>query len=89
MPFHYRELKSKSRKSRDTYSNRQVWPRSTKCSSILPGEHIGRSKHHLPAIKDDSTHGHHQMVNTTIRLIVLFTDKMEKLYTNSKIKTRS
>ena len=24
-PFHHRELKSKSRKSRDTWSNRQVW----------------------------------------------------------------
>ena len=29
-PFHYRELESKSRKSRDTESNRQVWPWSTK-----------------------------------------------------------
>ena len=29
-PFHYRELECKSRKSRDTWSNRQVWPWSTK-----------------------------------------------------------
>ena len=29
-PFHHRELESKSRKSRDTWSNRQIWPRSTK-----------------------------------------------------------
>ena len=25
-PFHYRGLESKSRKSRDTWSNRQIWP---------------------------------------------------------------
>ena len=25
-PFHYRGLKCKSRKSRDTWSNRQIWP---------------------------------------------------------------
>ena len=35
----------------------------------------------------DSTHGHHQMVNTKIRLIIFFAEKMEKLYTVSKNKT--
>ena len=39
--------------------------------------------------KKDSTHGHHQMVNTEIRLIIFFAPKMEKLYTVSKNKTRS
>ena len=29
-PFHHRRLECKSRKSRDTWSNRQVWPWSTK-----------------------------------------------------------
>ena len=29
-PFHIRALECKSRKSRDTWSNRQVWPWSTK-----------------------------------------------------------
>ena len=29
-PFQHRELAYKSRKSRDTWSNRQVWPWSTK-----------------------------------------------------------
>ena len=29
-PFHHRGLEYKSRKSRDTWSNRQVWPWSTK-----------------------------------------------------------
>ena len=28
-PFHYRGLECKSRKSRDTWSNRQIWPSST------------------------------------------------------------
>ena len=39
--------------------------------------------------KKDATHGHHQMVNTEIRLIILFDAKMEKLYTVNKNKTRS
>ena len=29
-PFHYRGLECKSRKSRNTWSNRQIWPWSTK-----------------------------------------------------------
>ena len=29
-PFHHRELECKSRKSRDTWSNRRVWPWGTK-----------------------------------------------------------
>ena len=29
-PFHHRVLECKSRKSRDAWSNRQIWPRSTK-----------------------------------------------------------
>ena len=28
--FHYRRLECKSRKSRDTWSNRQIWPWNTK-----------------------------------------------------------
>ena len=39
--------------------------------------------------REDSTHGHHQMVNTEIRLIIFFAAKMEKLYTVNKNKTRS
>ena len=31
-PFHYRGLECKSRKSRNTWSNRQIWPRNTKWS---------------------------------------------------------
>ena len=38
--------------------------------------------------REDSTHGHHQIVNTNIRLIIFFAPKME-LYTVSKNKTGS
>ena len=37
--------------------------------------------------RDDSTHGHHQMVNTEIRLIIFLQPKMEKLYTVSRNMT--
>ena len=35
--------------------------------------------------RDDTTHGHHQMVNTEIRLIIFFADKDgEALYSQQK-----
>ena len=33
-PFHYRGLECKSRKSRNTWSNRQIWPWSTEWSRV-------------------------------------------------------
>ena len=33
-PFNYRELECKSRKSRDTRSNRQIWPWSTEWPNV-------------------------------------------------------
>ena len=33
-PFHHRGLECKSRKSRDSWSNKQVWPRITKWSRV-------------------------------------------------------
>ena len=88
--FHYRGLEWKSRKSRDTWSNRQIWPRNTKWSNakgnrVLPRERTGHSKHPLPIIREDSTHGHHQMVNTEIRLIIFFAAKDgEALYSQQE-----
>ena len=41
---------------------------------VLPREHTGHSKHPLPTTQD-STHGHHQMANTEIRLIIFFAAK--------------
>ena len=60
-PFHYRGLECKSRKSRDTWSNRQIWPWSTKQSRskanrVLPRECIGHSKHPLPTTQEKTLH---------------------------------
>ena len=55
-----------------------------KTNRVLPRECTGHSKHPLPTAQD-STHGHHQMVNTKIRLIIFFaaTDG-EALYSQQK-----
>ena len=54
-PLHYRGLECKSKKSRNTWSNRQIWPWSTKQSRsnanrVLPTERTGHSEHPLPTI---------------------------------------
>ena len=51
-PFHYRGLECKSRKSRDTWGNRQIWPWSTelsraKVNRVLPREHTGPIISHI------------------------------------------
>ena len=93
-PFHYRGLECKSRKSRNTWSNRQIWPWSTewsrtKANRVLPREHTGHRKHPLPTTQETTLH-----MDIT-RWSVLKSDwlyslqpKMEKLYTVSKNKTR-
>ena len=81
-PFHYRGLECEN-KSRNTWSNRQIWPLSTKQSwskanRFLPRERTGHSKHPLPTTQEKTTHGHHQMINTKIRLIIFFAAKDEE-----------
>ena len=67
--FHHRGLECRSRNARDTWSNRQIWLWSAKWSNT----------------RDDSAHGHHQMVNTEIRLIIFFEAKDgETLYSRQK-----
>ena len=89
-PSHYRRLECKSRKSRNTWSNRQIWPWSTewsgaKANRILPREHTGHSKHPLPTTQEKTTCGLHQMVNTEIKLIIFFAAKDgEALYSQQK-----
>ena len=90
-PFHHKGLECKSRKSRDTWNNRQVWPWSTRWSKakgnrVLPREHIGHRKHPLSTTqRDNSTHGHHKMVSTKIRLFIFFAGKDgEALYSQQK-----
>ena len=60
-PFHHKGLECKSRKSRDTRSNRQIWPWSTKWSRteanrVLPREHTGHSKHPLTKTQEKTLH---------------------------------
>ena len=64
-PFHHRGLECKSRKSRNTWSNRQVWPCSIKWSRakanrVLSRECTGHSKHLLQATQEMTTHEHHR-----------------------------
>ena len=56
-PFHHRGLECKTRKSRNTWSNGQIWPWSTewsraKANRILPGELTGHGKHTLPTTQE-------------------------------------
>ena len=84
------KMECKSRKSRNTWSNRQIWPWNAewsraKANRVLPREHTGHSKHPLPATQEKTTHGHHQMVNTEIRLIIFFASKDgDALYSQQK-----
>ena len=92
-PSHHRRLEGKSRKSRDTCSNRQVWPWSKKWNTAkanrsLPREHAGLSKHTLPTTQQTALH-----MDVT-RWSILKSDwlhplKLEKLYTVSRNKTWS
>ena len=53
--------------------------------TVLPKEHTGHSKHPLPTTQEKTTHGHHQMVNIEIRLIIFFAAKDgEALYSQQK-----
>ena len=59
--FIIRGLECKSRKSRDTWSNRQVWPWRTKWSKaksnwIRPRECTGHSKHPLLTAQETTLH---------------------------------
>ena len=94
IPF-IRGLESKSRKLRDSWINREVWPWSTKWSRgkanrVLPREHTGHGKHPLPTTQEKALH-----IDIT-RWSILKSDwlyslqlKMAKLYKVSKNKTIS
>ena len=51
-------------------------------------ECIDHSKHLLPTTREDSTHGHHQMVNTEIRLILFFAAKDGKALSSQQKQDR-
>ena len=84
-----------SRKSRDRWINRQIWPWNTEWSRaeanrVLPRECTGHSKHPHPTAQKKTLH------RDITRRSILKSDwfyslqpKMEKLYTVSKNKTGS
>ena len=94
-PFHYRGLECKIRKSRNTWSNRQIWPWSTewsraKANRVLPREHTGHSKHHFPTTQEKTLHMDITRWSTPKSdWLYSLQPKMENLYTVSKNKTRS
>ena len=95
-PFHFKGMECKSRKSRNTWSNRQIWPWSTewsraKANRVLPRQCTGHSKHPLPTTKEKTLHmditrcpdiytRHHQKSDWLYSL----QPKMEKLYSQQK-----
>ena len=89
-PFHYRGLECKSRKSRDTWSYRQVWPWSTKWSrgkanTVLSREHTGHSKYPLPTTQEKTLHMDITRWSTPKSWIVFFAAKDgEALYSQQK-----
>ena len=94
-PFHYSGLECRNRKSRNTWSNRQIWPWNTewsrvKANRVFPREYTGHSKHTLPTTQEKTLH-----VDITRWPIMKsvwfysFQPKIEKLYTVSKNKTRN
>ena len=53
--------------------------------TVLPRERTGHSKPFSNKTREDSTQGHHQMVNIEIRLIIFFAAKDgEALYSQQK-----
>ena len=93
--LHHRGLECKRRKWRDTWSNRQIWPWSTKWSRekanrILPRECTGHSKHPLPTTQEKTLHM--DITKWSIPKsdwLYSLQPKIEKLCTVSKNKTRS
>ena len=91
----HRGLECKSRESRNTCSNRQIWPWSTewsraKANRVLTRECTGHSKHPLPTTQEKSLH---MDITRWSKLksdcLYYLQPEMKKLYTVSKNKTGS
>ena len=62
-----------------------IWNEAGQRLRVLPRQQTGHNKHPLPIIQEKTTHGHHQIVNTEIRLIIFFAAKDgETLYSQQK-----
>ena len=90
-PFHHRGLQCKSRKSSSIWSNRQAFGLGVQNEAEQRLKQFCQETHWPQQIsssnntRDDSTHGHHQMVNTEIRLIIFFkAEDGEALYSKQK-----
>ena len=94
-PFHYRGLECNSRKSRNTWSNRQIWPWNmewsrAKANRVFPGERTDHSIHPLPTTQEKTLHMDMTRWSTPKSdWLYSLQSKMEKLYTASKNKTGS
>ena len=94
-PFHHRGLEYKSRKSRNIWSNRKVWPWRTKWSRakvkrLLPREHIDHGKNPSPTTQEMTLHIDILRWSTPkITWLYFLKLKIEKLYTDRKNKTGS
>ena len=94
-PLHYRGLEWQGRKSKDTRSNRQIWPWSTevsraKAKKVFPREGTSHSKPPLPTTHEKTLHM--DITKWSISksdCLYYLQPKMEELYTVSKNKTRS
>ena len=93
--FLYRRLECRSRKSRNTCSNRIIWSWNTewsraKANRVLPRECTVHSKHPPPRTQEKTLHMDitRWSIPKSDRLYSL-QPKMEKLYTVSKDKTGS
>ena len=49
--------------------------KQAKTNRVLPRECSGHSKHPLPTTQEKTLHGHQEMVDTEIRLIIFFAAK--------------
>ena len=88
-PFHHRGVECKSRKSRDTWNNRQIWSCSTKQSmaktnTVLPREHTGHSKHPIPKTKEMTLHM--DITRWSTRKSCSFQPKIEKSIESAKTR---
>ena len=91
--FHYRGLECKSRKSRNTWSNRQIWPWNVewsraKTNRVLPRKCTGHSKHPLPTTQEKTLHMDITRWSTPKSdWLYSLQPNMETLYTVNKNKT--
>ena len=94
-PFHYRGLECKSRKSRNTWSNRQICPWNTewsraKTNRVLPRKCTGHNKHPLPTTQEKILYMDITRWSTPkLDWLYSLQPKMEKLYTVSKNKEKT